>query len=107
MQAVKLMHCRLHTAQAAFRAALCDSFNTPDALAVLRELVSKANVYAARGRAHTDVAVLERVARWVGAMLRMFGLGEGAPEELGWGEARAEGEVANVSAAGQRTCGAC
>jgi cysteinyl-tRNA synthetase len=66
---------------------------------VLRELVSKVNVYVTgRPRAQLDVTVVERATRWVGDMLRMFGLGEGAaaPGELGWGEPRAEGDVANV-----------
>jgi hypothetical protein len=87
----------LHKAQHAFRAALCDSFNTPDALAVLRDLVSRTNVYVnARGKA-LNVEALERVARWVGVMLKMFGLSEGQVDEIGWGEARAEGEGGNVS----------
>lgn len=69
----------------AFRDALCDSFNTPDALRILRELVSRTNVYInSRGKA-LNVSVVEQSARWVGQMLRMFGLGEGEREELGWG----------------------
>lgn len=44
-----------------------------------------------------NVGVVERVARWVGDMLRMFGLGEGGAEEIGWGEARDAGDTANVS----------
>ena len=29
---------------------------------------------------------VERIAQWVGDMLRMFGLGEGTPQEIGWGK---------------------
>lgn len=87
----------MHQAQHAFRVALCDSFNTPDALAALRDLVSRTNVYiGARGK-KLDVEVVERVANWVGRMLKMFGLGEGQADELGWGEVREAGEGANVS----------
>ncbi|EIN11529.1 hypothetical protein PUNSTDRAFT_131692 [Punctularia strigosozonata HHB-11173 SS5] len=83
----------LHQSQTAFRAALCDSFNTPEALNVLRELVSKTNIYInARGAANVNVTVIENNARWVGDMLRMFGLGEGERRELGWGQERPEGE---------------
>ncbi|KAJ7162097.1 tRNA synthetases class I (C) catalytic domain-containing protein [Mycena filopes] len=76
----------LYEAQYAFRAALCDSFNTPAALAVLRDLITRTNVYlTARGRAQVNLQLLENSARWVGEMLRMFGLGAGPAEELGWG----------------------
>lgn len=64
---------------------------------MLRELVSRTNVYMnAAGAAALDVPVVERIARWVGAMLRMFGLGEGESAELGWGQEAAAGN-ANVS----------
>ena len=80
----------LDEARADFRAALCDSFNTPVALDVLRDIVSKANVYINSNGKALDVGVVTRVARWVGDMLRMFGLGEGArlEGEIGWGQDR-------------------
>ncbi|EMD33708.1 hypothetical protein CERSUDRAFT_87037 [Gelatoporia subvermispora B] len=84
----------LHNAQAAFRAALCDSFNTPQALDVLRDLVSRTNVYINSRGANLDVSVVERIARWVGNMLRVFGLGEGETDEIGWGQERDAGEGA-------------
>ncbi|KAI0081961.1 cysteinyl-tRNA synthetase [Panus rudis PR-1116 ss-1] len=77
---------RLHQSQSAFRAALCDSFNTPEALDVLRQLVSATNVYINSRGANLDVGVVERIARWIGKMLRMFGLGEGEISEIGWGQ---------------------
>ncbi|TFY81978.1 hypothetical protein EWM64_g2039 [Hericium alpestre] len=87
----------LHQSQIAFRAALCDSFNTPVALSVLRDLVSHTNVYInSRGKA-LNVGVVERIARWVGNMLRMFGLGEGQSSEIGWGQGQIDGQgAANV-----------
>ncbi|KAI0320457.1 tRNA synthetases class I (C) catalytic domain-containing protein [Amylostereum chailletii] len=81
----------LHATQDEFRVALCDSFNTPVALDALRELVSKTNVYInARGK-DLNVGLVERVARWTGAMLRMFGLGEGETAEIGWGQEQRDG----------------
>lgn len=35
---------------------------------------------------------MERIARWVGQMLRMFGLGEGETSEIGWGQEQNAGE---------------
>ncbi|KAJ3848726.1 tRNA synthetases class I (C) catalytic domain-containing protein [Lentinula lateritia] len=83
---------KFHLSQYSFRAALCDSFNTPEALDVLRELVSRTNTYInSRGKA-VNVGVVENNARWVAKMLRMFGLGEGESSEIGWGqESSAEG----------------
>ncbi|KAK7692221.1 hypothetical protein QCA50_003845 [Cerrena zonata] len=83
---------RFHQSQSAFRAALCDSFNTPEALDVLRELVSRTNVYINSRSVNLDIGVIERIARWVGQMLRMFGLGEGETSEIGWGQELASGE---------------
>ena len=85
----------LHQTQQAFRTALCDSFNTPDALARLVELVSRTNVYLSRGRASVNIGVVRNVAAWVTKMLRMFGLAEGSavnagPGYIGWGSASAD-----------------
>ena len=89
----------MQEAQTAFRTALCDSFNTPDALTVLRDLVSNTNVYINSRGANLEISVVERVARWVGKMLRVFGLGEGESSEIGWGQEASEGENVNVRAA--------
>ncbi|KAN0091593.1 tRNA synthetases class I (C) catalytic domain containing protein [Tylopilus felleus] len=86
----------LNESKLSFRSALCDSFNTPEALKILRDLVSRTNVYInSRGKA-LNVALIEQSARWVGDMLRMFGLGEGGKFELGWGqETTSDGDAAN------------
>lgn len=89
---------RLYQAQDKFREALCDSFDTPSAINVLRDLVSRTNVYINSRANELDVKVVERIARWVGNMLRMFGLGEGDPSELGWGQVSQDGTTSvNVS----------
>ena len=72
--------------QFAFREALCDSFNTPAAVDVLRDLISRTNVYInSRGKL-LNITLIQNIAQWVGNMLRMFGLGEGEKTELGWGQ---------------------
>lgn len=83
---------RLHQSQAAFHAALCDSFNTPEAINIIRDLVARTNIYINTRSANSDISVVERIARWVGQMLRMFGLGEGESSEIGWGQELSPGE---------------
>ena len=84
----------LSQTQQAVRSALCDSFNTPDALDKILELISKTNVYLARGRSAVNVSVIEMVANWTTKILRVFGLGEGATTRgtIGWGEVEKDGE---------------
>lgn len=84
---------RLHQSQAALHAALCDSFNTPEAINVIRDLVASTNIYITTRGANLDVSVVERIARWTGQMLRMFGLGEGESSEIGWGQELSPGEA--------------
>ncbi|KAI0001262.1 hypothetical protein BJV74DRAFT_876788 [Russula compacta] len=83
----------LDHAQDRFREALCDSFDTPRAVNVLRDLVSRTNVYINSRANELDVRIVECVARWVGNMLRMFGLGEGNTSELGWGQSSQDGST--------------
>jgi cysteinyl-tRNA synthetase len=66
---------------------------------VLRDLVSKTNAYIASRGKEINVPIIEGIARWVGQMLRMFGLGEGESTEIGWGTQDSSGEGVNVSVA--------
>ncbi|SOV09353.1 probable cysteinyl-tRNA synthetase [Ustilago sp. UG-2017a] len=90
----------LEEGQQAFREAMCDSFDTPKGMEILLDLVSKANVYEKSHdkRADVNIGVLTAVARYVGDMLKMLGLGEGpalaAIQEIGWGVADESGEGA-------------
>ena len=96
---------RLNESKLAFRSALCDSFNTPEALKILRDLVSRTNVYINTRAKSLNVALVEQSARWVGNMLRMFGLGEGERLELGWGqETTSDANSANVSLSALSQC---
>ena len=48
-----------------------------------------------------NIGVVRHVSGWITQMLRMFGLGEGAPREIGWGVLQEEGEEsADVSETG-------
>lgn len=91
----KQLASHLTECQIQFRAAMCDNFDTPRGIDLLLQLVSRANVYE-RGAARADlnVGVLVNVAEYVGAMLRMFGLGEGSDAQpLGWGSVQESGSV--------------
>ncbi|TDL26032.1 hypothetical protein BD410DRAFT_784049 [Rickenella mellea] len=79
-----------HQTQMAFRAALCDSFNTPLAIDVVLKLVSRVNVYLGAKGNTVNGRLVDSSARWVGKMLRIFGLGEGEGDEIGWGEERSD-----------------
>ncbi|PIL36043.1 hypothetical protein GSI_01703 [Ganoderma sinense ZZ0214-1] len=94
-QAERELTDSFHASQRAFRAALCDSFNTPEAVTVLRDLVSRTNVYLKAPGGNFEIGLVQRIARWVGEQLRVFGLGEGETTELGWGQERSaeEGSV--------------
>ena len=88
--------------QAEFRNALCDSFNTTQALDVLLRLISETNKYiSSRQVAKSLISseLLSKVAVWVTRMLRMFGLGEGPYDGgIGWGNAQGSaGEALDVS----------
>jgi len=75
-----------YESQSTFREALCDSFNTPAAVDVLRDIISRTNVYInSRGKL-LNLTLVQNISQWVGKMLRMFGLGEGEKTELGWGQ---------------------
>ncbi|PFH49752.1 hypothetical protein AMATHDRAFT_146873 [Amanita thiersii Skay4041] len=91
----RLLIERLHESQSAFRTALCDSFNTPLALDILRDLVSRTNVYINSQGSKANIDVLETVAQWIAQMLRMFGLGEGGSSDIGWGQENKDETVAN------------
>lgn len=85
----KALATALTDTQTKFRAAMCDNFDTPRGIDVLLQLVSQANIYEkATSRDALNVGVLEAVARYVGDMLQMFGLGTGIVRdgELGWGD---------------------
>ncbi|CAG8433398.1 8116_t:CDS:10 [Ambispora gerdemannii] len=76
----------LQEKQEAVHNALCDSINTPTALAEIMDLVSKTNIYLSAKRGYTNVNVIEKIAKYVTKILRVFGLCENtADEAIGFG----------------------
>lgn len=86
-----------HRAQNDFRIALCDSFNTPQAIYVLLDIIGKTNVYFSKSREY-NIGVIETIAEYITRQLVMFGLGEGGANgetgAIGWGK---EGEGMGMS----------
>jgi hypothetical protein len=85
----------LSQTQHAYRIALCDSFNTPEAMQKVLDLVSRTNVYVARGRSRVNVGVVAHIARWVTTALKVFGLSGDGPGAIGWG-AGEEGSAGTI-----------
>ena len=74
----------LEAAKVSFHGALCDSFNTPEALAVISRLITK---YNNSDKRTVDPQAIHAVASWITSMLNTFGLnGNNGPEspEVGW-----------------------
>ncbi|PKY06310.1 cysteinyl-tRNA synthetase [Aspergillus campestris IBT 28561] len=74
----------LTAAQAAVHEHLCDSFNTPAAMAAISELISK---YNSADKATVKPEDVEAIARWVTSMVNTFGLnGAASPDSttIGW-----------------------
>lgn len=98
----KQLFADFHKAQYEFRVALCDSFNTAQAINVLLNLVGQLNQYlAARGSAY-NIQPIRTIAQWVTRMLNMFGLGEGpavsSASAIGWGKEGDSGAAGDLEA---------
>ncbi len=71
-------------------AALADSFDTPVAMRIILEIISKVNIHKDAHKADADLATIEAIARWVTKMVGIFGLDADAQipyEGLGWAAA--------------------
>jgi cysteinyl-tRNA synthetase len=72
----------LDRARSGLDAALCDSFNTPQAMQVILDLISATNIYMS---ATPSLSVVKEVARWVTRIVNMFGLdSNSSPDPIGW-----------------------
>ena len=71
--------------QDAVHAALCDNINTPVTMQHLLDLISKTNIYV-RGKTtqQVNIDLLDKVARYVDRMLRVFGLVEDTSDDYGF-----------------------
>ncbi|KAI9802282.1 MAG: hypothetical protein M1833_001788 [Piccolia ochrophora] len=78
--------------------AMCDSFNTPLAMNIISDLISKTNAYMSKQKAATSLAGVKEVARWVTRIVDIFGLdasrnaSDGGPI-IGWSTTSSSGEV--------------
>ncbi|KAK9457492.1 tRNA synthetases class I (C) catalytic domain-containing protein [Dipodascopsis uninucleata] len=79
----KQLFADLDAAQAAVHAALCDNLSTPQALQVMLDLVTKANIYISKTKTEVSVSALCEVARWITRMLNIFGF-DGSEDSIGW-----------------------
>jgi cysteinyl-tRNA synthetase len=75
--------------------ALCDNFNTPDAITAVLTTITEANKYMEAAAAAPNSFVLTKAARDVGAVLRVFGLVDGNDNVVlsGDGGAGADGDA--------------
>ena len=74
----------LEAAKTSFHDALCDSFNTPEALAIISRLITK---YNNTDKSAVKLREVRAVASWITSMLNIFGLnGNATPDspEIGW-----------------------
>jgi cysteinyl-tRNA synthetase len=75
----KQLIIQLQKSQDLVHAALCDSFNTPQVMLEIRNLISSANIYYADKQKHKalpNTDVMFKIARYVTKMMRVFGVFE-------------------------------
>jgi cysteinyl-tRNA synthetase len=81
------LHTTLEKAQSDMRTALSNSFDTPQALLIIADLISKANIHINTHKSDMDIRGLEEVARWITKIVGIFGLDANATPPyngLGW-----------------------
>ncbi|KAK7747184.1 cysteinyl-tRNA synthetase [Diatrype stigma] len=82
----------LEQAQKEFKAALTNSFDTPQAMRVILDIIRKANIHLADQQSAQDLRALEAIARWITEMVGILGLDSNAEppyKGLGWSNASA------------------
>ncbi|KAI9783868.1 MAG: hypothetical protein M1816_001169 [Peltula sp. TS41687] len=81
----------LDTARLKFEKALRDSFNTPLAMSIIDEMITKTNIYISQQKSSFSLDSVKEVARWVTRMVQMFGLdpsisGPDGGGAIGWSQ---------------------
>ncbi|OMJ28513.1 Cysteine-tRNA ligase [Smittium culicis] len=79
--------------------ALCDSFDTPQAIRSLVELVNKANIYNRQATFNSDPSSLFMAARYISKITSIFGLGsfDSSLSKIGWNYNSAPSSNSNTS----------
>ncbi|KAI9308617.1 cysteinyl-tRNA synthetase [Cunninghamella echinulata] len=83
----------LRDKQEAVHQALCDSINTPVAMDEIMNLISHTNKYMANGSKAVNPHLLEKVAKWITSMMKIFGVADNG-SDIGFGSVdQANGNV--------------
>lgn len=86
------IHKELDTARANLHAALCDNFNTSEAMKVITDLIGETNKYMA---ATPALASVKEIARWITRIVNIFGLDSSSTpngeDKIGWSDAASGG----------------
>ena len=86
----------LAQAKKELEAALVNSFDTPQSLRVIADVIRKANIHISEHSTNLDLPALEAIARWVTKIVGIFGLDANAAppyEGLGWAPAEIAADV--------------
>ncbi|KAL7625165.1 cysteinyl-tRNA synthetase [Parahypoxylon ruwenzoriense] len=79
--------------------ALTNSFDTPQAMRAIVELIRKANIHINAHKSDADLPAIEAIARWITRIVGILGLDANASppyEGLGWASATATAAAASV-----------
>ncbi|KAI0459935.1 cysteinyl-tRNA synthetase [Xylaria acuta] len=77
-------------------AALSNSFDTPQVLRTIADIIRKANIHIGAPNGNLELSAVESIARWVTKMVGILGLDANASplyEGLGWASAAASADV--------------
>ncbi len=90
------LFAELEQAKKDFEAALVNSFDTPQAMRTISDIIRKANIHVSEHRTGPDLPAIEAIARWITKIVGIFGLDTNATppyEGLGWASAAAAANV--------------
>ena len=90
----KALMATLVAKQASVHAALCDSFNTPQVMLEIRQLVTSANQYyqaKCKSKARSNALLLAKIGKYITKLMRVFGVYSDLNPEYGSGYAAADG----------------
>lgn len=78
----KQLLAQLTDTEVAVHRALCDSVDTPQAMRVMKELVTTSNIYLSEQTSSPNARLLQNIAKYLTDMLRVFGV---VPEDSSLG----------------------
>jgi cysteinyl-tRNA synthetase len=93
---VEGLHAELEQAKKDMHAALSNSFDTPQAMRIILELIKDVNIHLKERTTDADLSTVEVIARWITKIVGIFGLDENASppyDGLGWASAKVAGDL--------------